>query len=221
MLVFQSGGSLKKVLKFILIFIMLFSLYNVNAYSTGSYDIDIPSTYEKQNGSDIWQSKSTDKRVTIGIDVFQNDNKLNFEDYNEDTIQKDEYIKELEEKFKSNKENITIKSSDVYFTDLNGHKAIKMDVVTTFNDSNYNSDVYQSQYIVASKNYVYYILISSSDKDSLNSKEVNTMINSFNINDEKATKDVSVARYYLSIALVVTLGIFVFVLTSRKRKHYI
>ena len=212
---------MKKVLKLTLIFIMFFSLYNVNAYSTGSYDIDIPSTYEKQNGSDIWQSKSTDKRVTIGIDVFQNDNKLNFEDYNEDTIQKDEYIKELEEKFKSNKENITIKSSDVYFTDLNGHKAIKMDVVTTFNDSNYNSDVYQSQYIVASKNYVYYILISSSDKDSLNSKEVNTMINSFNINDEKATKDVSVARYYLSIALVVTLGIFVFVLTSRKRKHYI
>ena len=209
---------MKKVLKLTLIFITFFSLYNVNAYSTGSYDIDIPSTYEKQNGSDVWQSKSTDKRVTIGIDVFPNDKKLNFEDYNEGTIQKDEYIKELEEKFKSNKENITIKSSDIYFTDLNGHKAIKMDVITTFNDSNYNSDVYQSQYIVASKNYVYYILISSSDKDSLDSKEVNTMINSFNINDEKATKDVSIARYYISIALVVTLGIFVFVLTSRKRK---
>ncbi len=195
---------------------MVFSLYNVKAYSTSSYDIDIPNTYEKQNGSDVWQSKSTDKRVTIGIDVFKNDNKLNFEDYNEDTIQKDEYVKELEEKFKNNKENITIKSSNVYFTELNSHKAIKMDVITTFNDSNYNSDVYQSQYIVASKNHVYYILISSSDKDSLDSEEVMTIISSFNINDEKATKDVSVARYYLSIALVVTLGIFVFVLTTRK-----
>lgn len=206
---------MKKFLVFFYVIIVILSFSTVKAYSTDTYEISIPDSYVKSDNT--WQLNKENEKVTIVINVDKNNNKLNFEDYNEEKLKEDQYIKELEDEFKNNNESITIKSSDISFTNLNNHKAIKMDIITDFKDQNYNSNVYQTQYIVASKNYVYYILISSSSKEKLNSKEVNNIVDSLVIKDDKAKKDQSLTKYYLSIGLIISIAVFIFVLSRRKR----
>ena len=109
---------------FVILFTLSFSV--VKAYSTDTYEINIPEAYVKEDN--IWQLNNENEKVTIIISVEDNNNKLNFEDYNKKTIKEDKYIKELEEKFKNNDESITIKSSDIKFTSIDKHKAIKMDI---------------------------------------------------------------------------------------------
>ena len=206
---------MKKLLVFFYVIIVILSFSTVKAYSTDTYEISIPDSYVKSENT--WQLDKENEKVTIVINVDKNNNKLNFEDYNEEKLKEDQYIKELEDEFKNNNESITIKSSDISFTNLNNHKAIKMDIITDFKDQNYNSNVYQTQYIVASKNYVYYILISSSSKEKLNSEEVNNIVDSLVIKDDKAKKDQSLTKHYLSIGLIISMAVFIFVLSRRKR----
>lgn len=209
---------MKKTLFIFFAFLIFFSFGNVNAYNTSTYSIDIPSSFVKESNKSIWQRNNKDEIISLIINVDENKSKLNFEDYSEEDLKKDKYINEIKEKINDIKNGISLKSSDLYFVNINDLKAIKMDITSSYTESNkYNSLVYQTQYIVASKNYVYYIVLSSSKKELLLSSEINNMINSFNVNDIKAKKDDSMTKYYLSIGIVVALAFLTFVLYNRKK----
>ena len=86
---------MKKLLVFFYVIIVILSFSTVKAYSTDTYEISIPDSYVKSENT--WQLDKENEKVTIVINVDKNNNKLNFEDYNEEKLKEDQYIKELED----------------------------------------------------------------------------------------------------------------------------
>ena len=145
--------------------IFVISIFSVYAYSTDIYDIDIPDGFYKAENNDYWQKEGEDSSLSILIYTEKNKNNLDLSSYSEDDIDEEEYINALKRSLSNLGEDIQINTSSVKMVSVNNCPAIKMEVASSYKISDEaNSDVYQLQYIFTSKNYVYHLTISSSDK---------------------------------------------------------
>ena len=77
--------------------------------------------------------------------------------------------------------------------------------------------VYQRQYVTSSKNYIYYVTISSTNKNYLDSDELNNILSTFKINDELLKKTYDLKKYYIALTALILLGpVIGFIFHKRK-----
>ncbi len=209
---------MKKIMFFAFTTILILISFDfVKAYENSIYKIDIPDSYIKEKDNDIWKYNIEDNTTTISINVTDNKENINFENYNDNSINKDEYNKQIQEHLKEQYGDVEIKSSDIILTKINKHNSIKISVVSSYVDSGkYNSVVYQSQYILSSKKYIYNITVSSSDGNEINSNTVSNIINSFEFKDKAQKKDMTMVKFYLSISILFALCLLFIALHKKK-----
>ncbi len=208
---------MKKVVMLIITLILINPI-TVFGYEDKAYKISIPDTYQKDEKSNTWTKKDDKKSTTIIIEVENNSSNIDFSEYTNDKITKNKYLDQLKSSFVKLKDNVNISASNIEVVDINGFNAIKVNVNSSFKvEDKYDSSIYQTQYILASQNYIYYIIISSSDADNLNSTEIDSMVKSLQIKDELPKKDDSLTKYYLTLAIIVSLGVLVLVCSRRKK----
>ena len=208
---------MKKVVMLIITLILINPI-TVFGYDDKSYNISIPDTYQKDEKSNTWTKEDDKKSTTIIIEVENNSSNIDFSEYTNDKITKNKYLDQLKSSFVKLKDNVNISASNIEVVDINGFNAIKVNVNSSFKvEDKYDSSIYQTQYILASQNYIYYIIISSSDADNLNSTEIDSMVKSLQIKDELPKKDDSLTKYYLTLAIILSLGVLVLVCSRRKK----
>lgn len=208
---------MKKVVMLIITLILINPI-TVFGYEDKAYKISIPDTYQKDEKSNTWTKKDGKKSTTIIIEVENNSSNIDFSEYTNDKITKNKYLDQLKSSFVKLKDNVNISASNIEVVNINGFNAIKVNVNSSFKvEDKYDSSIYQTQYILASQNYIYYIIISSSDADNLNSTEIDSMVKSLQIKDELPKKDDSLTKYYLTLAIIVSLGVLVLVCSRRKK----
>lgn len=208
---------MKKVVMLIITLILINPI-TVFGYEDKTYKINIPEAYQKDEKSNTWTKKDDKKSTTIIIEVENNSSNIDFSEYTNDKITKNKYLDQLKSSFVKLKDNVNISASNIEVVDINGFNAIKVNVNSSFKvEDKYDSSIYQTQYILASQNYIYYIIISSSDADNLNSTEIDSMVKSLQIKDELPKKDDSLTKYYLTLAIIVSLGVLVLVCSRRKK----
>ena len=208
---------MKKVVMLIITLILINPI-TVFGYEDKTYKINIPEAYQKDEKSNTWTKKDDKKSTTIIIEVENNSSNIDFSEYTNDKITKNKYLDQLKSSFVKLKDNVNISASNIEVININGFNAIKVNVNSSFKvEDKYDSSIYQTQYILASQNYIYYIIISSSDADNLNSTEIDSMVKSLQIKDELPKKDDSLTKYYLTLAIIVSLGVLVLVCSRRKK----
>lgn len=209
---------MKRIICFAFAFLFVFILLdNVYAYENNIYKIEIPGSFIKSYDTDFWKLDSKDSTTTISINISNNDKKINFENYKSRDLNKKKYIQEIEKHLKEQYGNIQIKSSNIILTKINKYKSIKIDVISNYVDSGkYNSTVYQSQYILSSKKYLYNITISSSDLNEFQSPIIKNIVDSFEIKDKILKKDKKFTKFYLSISILIALCLL-FISLYKKR----
>lgn len=208
---------MKKVVMLIITLILINPI-TVFGYEDKTYKINIPGAYQKDEKSNTWTKKDDKKSTTIIIEVENNSSNIDFSEYTNDKITKNKYLDQLKSSFVKLKDNVNISASNIEVININGFNAIKVNVNSSFKvEDKYDSSIYQTQYILASQNYIYYIIISSSDADNLNSTEIDSMVKSLQIKDELPKKDDSLTKYYLTLAIIVSLGVLVLVCSRRKK----
>ncbi len=208
---------MKKVVMLIITLILINPI-TVFGYEDKAYKISIPDTYQKDEKSNTWTKEDDKKSTTIIIEVENNSSNIDFSEYTNDKITKNKYLDQLKSSFVKLKDNVNISASNIEVVDINGFNAIKVNVNSSFKvEDKYDSSIYQTQYILASQKYIYYIIISSSDADNLNSTEIDSMVKSLQIKDELPKKDDSLTKYYLTLAIIVSLGVLVLVCSRRKK----
>ena len=209
---------MKRIICFAFAFFFFFILLdNVYAYENNIYKIEIPGSFIKSYDTDFWKLDSKDSTTTISINISNNDKKINFENYKSRDLNKKKYIQEIEKHLKEQYGNIQIKSSNIILTKINKYKSIKIDVISNYVDSGkYNSTVYQSQYILSSKKYLYNITISSSDLNEFQSPIIKNIVDSFEIKDKILKKDKKFTKFYLSISILIALCLL-FISLYKKR----
>ena len=208
---------MKKVVMLIITLILINPI-TVFGYEDKAYKISIPDTYQKDEKSNTWTKEDDKKSTTIIIEVENNSSNIDFSEYTNDKITKNKYLDQLKSSFVKLKDNVNISASNIEVVDINGFNAIKVNVNSSFKvEDKYDSSIYQTQYILASQNYIYYIIISSSDADNLNSTEIDSMVKSLQIKDELPKKDDSLTKYYLTLAIILSLGVLVLVCSRRKK----
>ena len=208
---------MKKVVMLIITLILINPI-TVFGYEGKAYKISIPDTYQKDEKSNTWTKEDDKKSTTIIIEVENNSSNIDFSEYTNDKITKNKYLDQLKSSFVKLKDNVNISASNIEVVDINGFNAIKVNVNSSFKvEDKYDSSIYQTQYILASQKYIYYIIISSSDADNLNSTEIDSMVKSLQIKDELPKKDDSLTKYYLTLAIIVSLGVLVLVCSRRKK----
>ena len=212
---------MKKVVMLIITLILINPI-TVFGYEDKAYKISIPDTYQKDEKSNTWTKEDDKKSTTIIIEVENNSSNIDFSEYTNDKITKNKYLDQLKSSFVKLKDNVNISASNIEVVDINGFNAIKVNVNSSFKvEDKYDSSIYQTQYILASQNYIYYIIISSSDADNLNSTEIDSMVKSLQIKDELPKKDDSLTKYYLTLAIILSLGVLVLVCSRRKKWFFL
>jgi len=211
---------MKRIL-FILLFVILFPTINVYGYQNSTYNINIPNTFIKSEEKDYWQYE-TDKMVsTILVIVEDNVDQVNLNNYDQENLLGD-YVKELENKIKESNKNTEIKFSSIDLKTINNYRALTIDLVSSYQLNNeVASRIYQRQYIFSSKNYIYYLTLSTSDQENLDSDMFDSIIKSFNIIDEmpQNKKDGNNSfAIFLLISLCVIVVVIKLVLTTVKEK---
>lgn len=209
---------LKKINKILIISIVIFSLGlgSVFAYSTDSYSIYVPSTYERQSSSNtdnpiIFNDKNL-KSQNFNVYVEANSENNNFKNATDADITKiaDGIVSEIYSDYKINVDVLKKEK-----TTLNGYDGIF--ISTKWNtQATAGYDLYQNQYEFTSKNHIYVITFTTSNQDYLNSSEVDSIKKSFSIKDklfENDKLDASKIAIY-AVLIVVVAGVVVF--TARK-----
>ena len=131
-------------------------------------------------------------------------------------LKKDKYISSIEKSLKKFNDSVVINSNSIDLIEINTHKLIKFDITSVSQDE-YKSTVYQTQYISSSKNYVYYIVVSSSSKENLSSKEIKSIINSFTMKDEFFNHKEKMIKYYIIISSIGLLWIILYCVFRKKK----
>jgi len=205
---------MKKINCFIIIFLLILYIPIVFAYDSTNYKIQIPKEYIKEKNKDVWVFKK-DHITTISIQLINNISNIDINEMDGESIKEEKIIKQLNKNL-TDKE-LDIKSSGVSLVKVNDYKAIKIDIDSTLTNQEYNSKIFQTQYILSSKNYLYYLVISSSNKDQLSSKKTNEIINSFTIKDElEANKEEEIKKYYIALSAIVVSSI-ILIFVKRKK----
>ena len=190
-----SGDKMRKII-FIIVLLCMF-ITNVNASST--YSINIPSTFT-----------STKENYY--------EKELNINNYNDKSLKKANYVEKLKKDFKPLNKSHSIDASDIKLGYINNYKAIILEVTSSIElDSKNRSMVYQRQYVTSSKNYIYYVTISSTNKNYLDSDELNNILSTFKINDELLKKTYDLKKYYIALTALILLGpVIGFIFHKRK-----
>lgn len=213
-----TGDMMKKTL---LLVLSLFSFISVYALETNSYRIDISNNFNKKSENYFeYEDKEKDLLVTLSIDVDHNNDEIDIDKYALGLLKDNNYLETIKNMF-TNYEGTKIEDYSVDVVKIDNHNALKINLSSTnIPLENYSSKVYQQQLVLSSKNYLYHIIITSNNKDELESENILNIIKSFKILDEDITYDNPYTNYYLSIALVIALWIFVFtcILTKKNRK---
>lgn len=212
---------MKKIILYLLmLFIFPASMNAVYAYDNNYYDINIPNTFKKSDNENYWQKEDKNSSLNILIQIEENTNNLDIVSLNEDDLYKNEYIGELKEYFASFNSSIEISNYSITLDKISSYDAIKIDLESKNKISDEKSSlVYQNQYIMSSKNYVYYITISSSDKSNLNSEEVNEILKSFKIKDKLIEKKSELFKYYICLGIILLFAIAVVILSIKTTKE--
>lgn len=209
---------MKKVINFGFVVILFFVFSISNVFSSSVYSIEVPSTFKKDKSKDYWQRQVDNEKISILVYNTNNEKKLNIEKVRINDINKEQYLDVLKTTFKEKGYKINSYSLDLDKTRLNDYPTIVMDVSSKYTlESKEESIVYQRQYILSSKNYVYYLIVSSSNKDYLDKEEIKNIVNSFKINDEMINKNKEMAKYYMVLTSIVALGIFITFVFSKKK----
>ena len=197
---------------------MLFGLSITDVLSDSIYNIEVPSTFKKDESKDYWQKEIDNEKISIMIYTTENKELLNLKNITEDDINNEKYLEVLKATFKKMGYKINFYSSDLKKTKLNNYDAIVVDVSSKYIlESNTENIVYQRQYVLTSKNYIYYLIISSSDKSYLDKSELKNIINSFKINDELIAENGQIIKYYITLVSIITFGIVITVVFSKKK----
>lgn len=212
---------MKKIILYLLmLFIVPTSMNAGYAYDNNYYDINIPNTFKKSDNENYWQKEDKNSSLNILIQIEENTNNLDIVSLNEDDLYKNEYIGELKEYFASFNSSIEISNYSITLDKISSYDAIKIDLESKNKISDEKlSLVYQNQYIMSSKNYVYYITISSSDKSNLNSEEVNEILKSFKIKDKLIEKKSELFKYYICLGIILLFAIAVVILSIKTTKE--
>lgn len=208
-----SGDKMRKII-FIIVLLCMF-ITNVNASSM--YSINIPSTFTSTKENYYEKETETDK-TSIYIFTTDNEKELNINNYNDKSLKKANYVEKLKKDFKPLNKSHSIDASDIKLGYINNYKAIILEVTSSIElDSKNRSMVYQRQYVTSSKNYIYYVTISSTNKNYLDSDELNNILSTFKINDELLKKTYDLKKYYIALTALVLLGpVIGFIFHKRK-----
>ena len=197
---------------------MFLCFVNAKAYSTDRYEIDIPNSYiNDKEGS--FSLKNNEKNTTIDIIVNKNINKIDVDSLNEDDLTKDKYLSTIENELKKTNNSLVINQYNLSLYKINNHNSILFEIQAVSNNK-YNSIVYQNQYITSSKNYIYFVVISSSNKDDLNSSEIKDIVNSFKMKDDFFNHKQKMKKYYIITAGIIIIWIIAFtlIIINKKKK---
>ena len=125
----------------------------------------------------------------------------------------------MEKNFDSLDEAINLSNYSVTLDKISSYKAIKIDLKSSYKISDEkDSIVYQRQYITSSKNFIYYVTVSSSNEASLDSEEIKNVLNSFKIKDELIERQQEYLKYYICLGGIVIFGIAVLILSIKTTK---
>lgn len=208
-----SGDKMKKIM-FMLILLCIF-ITNVNALS--SYSINIPNTFTSTKENYYEKETETDK---TSIYIFTTDNKegLNINNYNDKSLENANYVEKIKEDFKPLNKSHSVDASDIKLDYINNYKAIVLNITSSIElDSKNRSMVYQRQYVTSSKNYIYYVTISSTNNNYLDSDELSNILSTFKINDELLKKTYDLKKYYIVLTALILLGpVIGFIFHKRK-----
>lgn len=207
---------MKKFISILFFLILIFCFTNVKA--ADYYEIKIPNSFKKEGNINYYLKEENNQKISILIHTEKNSRNLNLNNYTEENIEDSRYIDKLKEEFNSLGYNINITSSNVYLTNINNYPMLVMDVISSYKlESESESIVYQRQYITSSKNYIYYITISSSNNKYLSSEESQEIISTFKIKDELLTKTNDIVLYYIVLSIIVVVGIGLGFMFSKKK----
>lgn len=208
-----SGDKMKKIM-FMLILLCIF-ITNVNALS--SYSINIPNTFTSTKENYYEKETETDK---TSIYIFTTDNKegLNINNYNDKSLENANYVEKIKEDFKPLNKSHSVDASDIKLDYINNYRAIVLNITSSIElDSKNRSMVYQRQYVTSSKNYIYYVTISSTNNNYLDSDELSNILSTFKINDELLKKTYDLKKYYIVLTALILLGpVIGFIFHKRK-----
>lgn len=208
-----SGDKMKKIM-FMLILLCIF-ITNVNALS--SYSINIPNTFTSTKENYYEKETETDK---TSIYIFTTDNKegLNINNYNDKSLENANYVEKIKEDFKPLNKSHSVDASDIKLDYINNYRAIVLNITSSIElDSKNRSMVYQRQYVTSSKNYIYYVTISSTNNNYLDSDELSNILSTFKINDELLKKTYDLKKYYIVLTALILLGpVIGFIFYKRK-----
>ena len=208
---------MKKIFISLFVFGLFFiSVVNVYAYDTSNYKINIPNSYKKEKNKNLWSFETDDSLTKLSIVTLDNTSKLNINNMSSETL--DEELLEDLNKSLSSEEKVNIKTSDLSLVKINGYNAIKLSIDSSVREEDdFVSTIYQTQYIFSSKNYLYYLIVSSSNKDNLISENINSIINSFTIKDElEVNNKKELKKYYITLGVIVLSGAIIMFMSKKK-----
>ena len=173
-------------------------------------------SYKQEKNKNLWRFETDDSLTKLSIVTLDNTSKLNINNMSSETL--DEELLEDLNKSLSSEEKVNIKTSDLSLVKINGYNAIKLSIDSSVREEDdFVSTIYQTQYIFSSKNYLYYLIVSSSNKDNLISENINSIINSFTIKDElEVNNKKELKKYYITLGVIVLSGAIVMFMSKKK-----
>lgn len=211
---------MRKIFIYIILICLTFSnSLNVFAYSNEKYEIDIPNGYTKDKTLDVWKCEKENNITTIAIQVVDNSSNMDINNMNQSMLD-ESLTRKLNKNFEKYQNTMTIKTSLVELVNISTYKSIKMNVEATSkkDKEDFESHVYQTQYIMSSKKYLYYVVISSSKKEFLSTAEISNILNSFTIKDElEVHSKKEIKKYYMTLSVMVLSGFIIAFALKRTR----
>ncbi|MDD6878760.1 MAG: hypothetical protein PUD59_00815 [bacterium] len=205
--------------KILILLISLLFVLPVYAYQTNSYKIDIPNEFiQKKENYFIYEKD--EKIVTILIDISNNNDNLDIDKYALGLLKDNNYIETIKNKF-IEINDAQIDEYNIEVTKIDNHNALKIHLVSSnIPLEDYSSIVYQEQFVLSSKNYLYHLIVTSNDKEEPNSETIMNVIKSFKILDEDIIEKNIYTNFYLAIGIVIASWIFILtcILTKKNRK---
>ena len=232
----------QKILLVFYTILFLFLQYNIYAYSTDYYSIDIPTSYTKvsensftdKNGYNINiqivpfndsvdQSSYTEERLNSLVNGLKNEIDNYREEFKLALQEKNQQYNsgltetQINEYAKSVKVNFIDKKEIINFT-KNNYKCFH--IIANYSISDYN--YYVEQYTLFSGNNVFTLSISSEDLDYFNRQDIKNIVNSFTIKNFKDSSTVSpglLSKIISSIILCCISALIVKIKNTSSRKN--
>lgn len=210
------------MIKKLLLVLTIFPI-TVSAYENEYFNIEINDSYSEaiiENNTYTFKSKENDSlpQITITIDKNSTTNKQDVKKYNDEHLST--YKKTIENSFKDNLKDcdLNIKISNVQKEKLNNYDVLHYTVFWETKES-FKYDMYQTTYLITTDNYVSTINIYS--KEEKLSNDLNKILNTFKINDNKIENENFFDKQSNQILIVGIisgiLGFLISIITQKKQ----